>query len=816
MKRPKTLTNSIFRLPYICLFFIVSFSLYSCEKEQGRFIENFNNDWKFFLGDAQGAEEILFDDSNWRILNLPHDWSIEGKFSEDHPATPAGGALPTGIAWYRKTFELSSKLKNKLVFIDFDGIYRNSEVWINGHYLGIRPNGYSSFRYELTPLLKYGQEENIISVRIDNSAQPNSRWYTGSGIYRNVRLVTTGRLYVDQWGTFVTTPFVTDDSAVVKLDIRLRNHEDYSGKVKVKTVIYNDEGNEVTRGIIAFQSYNDSIIDISQEFNVRRPILWSVENPYMYKAVTRIYKRKRLTDSYETPFGIRYFEFDTMKGFLLNGKHVKILGVCNHHDLGALGAAVNKRAIERQLEILKEMGCNGIRTAHNPPAPELLNLCDKMGFIVMDEAFDVWEKRKVSQDYHVDWDEWHKIDLRDLIRRDRNHPSVFMWSIGNEIREQFDSTGITITRELVKIVKDIDPTRPVTCALTENDPDKNFIYRSGALDLLAFNYKQDAYIGFPLTYPGEKFIASETTSALQTRSHYNMPSDSICRWPRDWRKPFTEGNPDFTGSAYDNISAYWGSTHEETWKIIKKYDYLSGLFIWTGFDYLGEPTPYPWPARSSYFGIVDLAGFPKDAYYMYQSEWTDTPVLHLFPHWNWEPGETVDVWAYFNHADEVELFLNGESKGIRKKQGDDLHVMWRVKYIPGIIKAVSRKNDSTVLTHEINTAGKPARIGLETDRNTICADGKDLSFITVKILDEDGNLVPYADNLIKFSLSGEGRIVGVDNGYQASLEQFKSDQRKAFNGLCLVIIQSNEKGGEITLKANGDGLHPGSIIIYSK
>jgi beta-galactosidase len=776
--------------------------------------ESFNNGWKFMLGDDSLASRVNYDDSQWRRLNLPHDWSIEGQFSKDAPSKIDGGALPTGTGWYRKSFSIPSELKKKHLFIDFDGVYRNSEVWINGHYLGKRPYGYSSFRYELTPWLKFG-DTNVISVKVDNSAQPNSRYYTGSGIYRNVWLVTVNSVYIDHWGTFVITPEINHDSASVKLNIKLKN-EGKAARVIIKTIIYNAEGKEVANASSSPEISKDSVLNINQAFKVLKPELWSTDRPYLYRAVTTITQKSRILENYETPFGIRYFNFDAQKGFSLNGKPLKILGVCNHHDLGALGAAVNTRAIERQLEILKAMGCNAIRTAHNPPAPEFLGLCDRMGFLVMDEAFDMWKKKKNKSDYHAEWDEWHKKDLEDMVLRDRNHPSVFMWSIGNEIREQFDSTGISITRELSGIVKSLDPTRPVTSALTENNPEKNFIWKSGALDVLGFNYKQDAYADLPTRFPNQKFIATETMSVLSSRGHYDMPSDSIRLWPANSKQPYVEGNKDFTVSAYDHVMAYWGSTHEATWNIVKKLDFMAGMFIWSGFDFLGEPVPYPWPARSSYYGIIDLCGFPKDAYYLYQSEWTTQPVLHIFPHWNWEPDKMVDVWAYYNNADEVELFLNDKSLGIRKKQGDQMHIMWRVPFQPGTLKAVSRKNGQTVLTKEIKTAGNPARIELVVDRNTIKADSVDLSFVTVKITDKDGNLVPNADNLIHFKISGEGFIAGVDNGYQASMEPFKANYRKAFKGMCLVIIQSNGKPGKITLEASADALKAASLNINCK
>jgi beta-galactosidase len=779
--------------------------------------ENFDVGWRFFPGDETQAKDPGYDDSKWRLLDLPHDWSIEGNFSEQNNTGQQEGGLPAGIGWYRKRFRIAGVAGNEpSVFIDFDGVYRNSEVWINGHYLGKRPNGYISFRYELTPYLN-NKGTNVVAVRVDNSQQPNSRWYTGSGIYRHVWLVTTRRIAVDHWGTFVTTPEVDRRRARVHLQTIIRNAAGRPATVKVAMLLYNAAGRMITSTENSGIVLKDSLTEIEQDIHLAAPHLWSVEDPYLYKVVTVVTGEDgRMEDRYSTSLGIRYFRFDEGRGFLLNGEPLKIRGVCLHHDLGALGAAVNTRAIERQLEILKAMGCNGIRTSHNPPAPELLDLCDKMGFIVMDEAFDMWRKKKNKQDYSLDFPQWHARDLEDQVRRDRNHPSVFLWSIGNEIREQFDSTGITIARELTEIVKKLDTTRPVTSALSESDPAKNFIYRSGVLDLVGLNYHQEVYADFPKNYPGQKFIAAETMSALATRGHYDMPSDSVRRWPSAAKKPLEGANPDWTVSAYDNVTAYWGSTHEETWKIIKKYPFLSGLYIWSGFDYLGEPVPYPWPARSSYYGIIDLAGFPKDVYYMYQSEWTSRPVLHLFPHWNWVKGQSVDVWAYYNQADEVELFLNGRSLGVRKKQGEELHVQWRVNWEPGVLKIVSRKNGQLVLMREVRTAGAPARIQLQADREVIKADGKDLSFITVRVLDANGVLVPDATNLLNFRVEGKGALVGLDNGYQAGLESFKTSHDKAYNGLCLAIIQASRKLGKIVVRVSGEGLGTASVVVVSK
>jgi len=782
--------------------------------QSARKTESFNIGWKFFLGDEPRAKNNTFNDAQWRSLNLPHDWSIEGRFDQKNPTTQAEGGLPAGIGWYRKSFTLPLSAQNKNIFIDFDGVYHNSEVWVNGHYLGKRPNGYISFRYDITPYLNFGNKKNVIAVRVDNSDQPNSRWYTGSGIYRNVWLVTMAKTYLTNWGTFITTPKVNDKVAEVALEIGV-HQPSANNKLSLQTTIYNAEGKVVVSQTSPVKNTGDTSIAVHQTLAVSKPKLWSVTGPYLYKVVVQLLQNGKVLDDQSIYTGIRYFNFDADKGFTLNGEPMKIKGVCLHHDQGALGTAVNVRATERQLQILKAMGCNAIRTSHNAPAPGFLDLCDRMGFLVMDEAFDMWRKKKSKYDYHQDWDKWHVKDLQDQVLRDRNHPSIFAWSIGNEIREQFDSTGISISRELVGIVKQLDKTRPVTSALSEADPKKNFIYQSGALDLVGLNYHQEVYANFQKNYPGQKFIGTENMSALATRGHYDMPSDSIRRWPKDGKTPLKDGNPDFTVSAYDNVSAYWGSTHEETWKIIKKYDFLSGLFVWTGFDYIGEPTPYLWPARSSYFGIVDLAGFPKDVYYMYQSEWTTKPVLHLLPHWNWKPGQTIDVWAYYNNADEVEAYLNGKSLGIRRKTGDDLHVMWRVKYEPGTLKAVSRKNGKVIMSTQVVTAGEPYRIQLKADRSHIKADGKDLSYITVTILDKNNVPVPDANHLIKFKVGGQGILKAVDNGSQTDLDPFVSNQHRVFNGLGLAIIQSKSNAGKINITAAADGLQPGQLTIQS-
>jgi len=777
---------------------------------------DFNEGWKFFLGNDSSVIDPKFNDSRWRSLSLPHDWSIESDFIKDAPATNQGGSLPGGIGWYRKTFTLPTTTKNKNVSIEFDGVYKNSEVWINGHYLGKRPYGYVSFSYDLTGYIFPSPQKNVIVVKVDNSQQPDSRWYSGSGIYRNVKLHVTNNISITISGIFINADKIENNKVDIAVSINVLNNSLKRKIVDIYTNILDAKGNLVT-------SSNNSVrkaISVGQEvfkgeLNIINPILWSPERPYLYKAVTKIMANGRLSDEKITYFGIRSFEFDPKKGFFINNKSLKIKGVCMHHDLGALGAAFNIVAAKRQLKILKEMGCNAIRFSHNPPASELLDLCDQMGFLVIDEAFDMWQKRKNKFDYHLDFKDWHKKDIEAMVLRDRNHPSVIMWSIGNEIREQFDSTGTTIAKELVSIVKNLDSTRPVTSAVTETFAEKNFITKANALDVIGFNYKDYDYSELPKRFPGQKFIASETASALATRGVYEFPSDSIRIWPPNSKVQDTfSANKDFTAAAYDNTYAYWGNTHERSWLAVKNSPHIAGAFVWSGFDYLGEPMPYPkFPARSSYYGIIDLAGFPKDVYYMYQSEWSAKPVLHIFPHWNWKPGQLVDIWAYYNNADEVELLLNGRSLGTRKKNDTILHVMWRVPFEAGTLKAISRKKGKIILTKEIKTAGEAARIELAADKTNLKADGKDLSFVAVSILDKKGNLVPDADNLIEFSITSNGKIAGTDNGYQADTVSLKSNKRKCWKGLALAIVQSTKKKGNITLTATSRGIPPASIIL---
>ena len=779
---------------------------------------NFDRDWRFHLGDVPGAQAPAFADSGWRLLDVPHDWSIEGEFSDTNRAGAAGGALPGGVGWYRKVFTLSKADNSRLVFVEFDGVYRNSEVWINGQYLGKRPYGYSSFAYELTPHLRSHGAPNVIAVRVDNSQQPNSRWYSGSGIYRHVRLVTTDHVHVDQWGTYITTPVVSADSARVTIRTRIRNARRREQPAALVTTVYDSGGKPVAVEVIKGLSLADSTTELVQDLTIPHPTFWSLERPYLYRALTRVECGGALCDEYATPFGIRTFSFRADSGFFLNGEHVKIRGVCLHHDLGALGAAVNTHAIERQLELMKAMGANAIRTSHNPPAPELLDLADRMGFIVMDEAFDMWKQEKTKYDYHLDWDAWHVRDLSDMVRRDRNHPSVFSWSIGNEVMEQWtdtDTTAAPLARELAGIVRRLDPTRPITSA-NNNGSSANPVFHAGALDLLGHNYHHEAWAKLPTQFPGEKFIITEAMSALNSRGYYEQPSDSVAVYytPYDTSKrPLPNQNGRI--SAYDNRRAFWGSLHEESLRLFERYPFLSGMFIWQGIDYLGEPTPYEWPARSSYFGVVDLAGFPKDPYYLYQSVWITRPMLHLLPHWNWTAGQTIDVWAYTN-ADEVELFLNGASLGVRRKPEEVSHLMWRVAYVPGTLRAVARKSERVVATQEVKTAGAPARVALAPDRPAIHADGSDLSFVTVTMVDGAGVPVPTADHLVRLRLDGDARIAGVDNGDQVSHAPFKADSVRLFEGKALVIVRAGRTAGMATLTAVAEGVTPATVRIELK
>ena len=786
--------------------------------------ENFDLNWKFHLGDVPAAENPGFPDQDWRQLDLPHDWSIEGGYKPDNPATNAGAALPGGIGWYRKTFSVTD-IKSKHQFIRFDGVYMNSTVWVNGHQLGNRPFGYSTFEYDMTPYLAEGF--NVVAVKVDNSLQPNSRWYSGSGIYRHVWLTTTSPVHVGLWGPYVTTPKVSEKETRVQAETTVSNEKQEKTTVRIISSILDKNGKKVASQVQTAKIEPNGLLKINTNLKVDAPQLWSIEHPYLYRLASEVYEGKELMDTYYTTFGIRSIQFRSDSGFFLNNKCVKVKGVCMHHDLGYLGTALNTRALTRQLEILKSMGCNGIRTSHNPPSPDLLDLCDQMGFVVMDEAFDVWNLEKMKYDYHIYFKEWHEKDLSDMVLRDRNHPSVFLWSIGNEIPEKNHTKygGAAIAKELDGIIKRYDKTRFTTSAFAG-------VWRadttlmSDKVDVIGINYTVERYPEEKAKHPNGFFIASETTSSLSDRGIYHFPADSAM-------KP----TPDLHCSSFDNRGTYYDRPAtmitQTTWRAVKETPYVAGLFIWTGFDYFGEPA-YPYPSISSSYGIVDLCGFPKDVFYFYKSQWTSEPVLHLLPHWNWKAGQLIDVIAYTN-CDEIKLYLNdiliGEQafantrihyktnqwdKPIDLGEGQKLSLDWKVPFVPGTLKAEGYKNGKLILTDVVKTAGDPSKIELVADRSTISADGKDLSYITVKIKDKNGTIVPTADNLIHFDLEGEGQIVGVGNGDPVSLEPARGNERSAFSGMCQVIIRSTHQSGKIILKASSLGLAYEKIEITSK
>ena len=777
---------------------------------------NFDADWLFLLADSVQMSEVNYNDTFWRRIDVPHDWAREGDFYVGNPSVAGGGALPGGTAWYRKKFDVR-ELKDDRLFLEFDGVYMNSTVYVNGQKVGFRPYGYSSFEYDITPYVREG--ENVVAVRVDNSDQPNSRWYSGCGIYRHVWLTKTHPIHVKHWGVFVHDG---------KVEVDYMNPT--KKKVIVKNFLIDADGKVVARSTGQRSSFNvprNATHSKGERSTIKK---WSCEDPYIYKVRTQLIVGGKVVDEVETTTGFRDFRFDAKTGFWLNGKNFKINGVCEHHDFGCLGSAVNEDALHRKLLKLKAMGVNSIRSSHNPPAPELLNMCDTMGLIVMDESFDMWRRKKTQNDYARFFDEWHERDLTDLVLRDRNHPSILMWSIGNEVLEQWSSAEADtltleqanlilnaghdastlakdgelsvqslLTQHLAEIVKRYDTSRPITAGCNEPAPG-NHLFKSGAIDIIGFNYHHQWVKDVPKNFPDKPFIFSESVSALQTRGYYMMPSDSIYRAPKEWWLPYTD--PSYMCSAYDNMSASWGSTHEETWDVVKHTPYVGGQYIWTGFDYIGEPTPYGFPARSSYFGIIDLAGFPKDSYYMYQSEWTSTPVLHLFPHWNWTPGDVVDLWCYYNNADEVELFVNGKSQGIRKKaDSHQYHVMWRVTFNPGEVMVVARKEGKEVGKQVIKTAGAPDHIRLSVDYK-----GKNTTFVNAEVVDKDGNLCPWAEDQIAFSVDGDAHILGTDNGCQTSMERFTSPRRKAFFGKCMVVVK-----GQGLVKAQSSMLKEASI-----
>ena len=805
---------------------------------------SFNPDWRFFKGDPAGtdgaAAQIVFDDTAWRKLALPHDWGIEGAFKQEYPGET--GKLPWwGVGWYRKHFVAPASNAGKRVYLDIDGAMSHATVWLNGHALGGWPYGYASWRLDLTPYLKAGAE-NLLAVRLDNPAD-SSRWYPGGGIYRNVWLVKTSPVHIAQYGTFVTTPIVTPDAATVDVQVTLENHG-ANTSVQVATEIFALDASGQKTGAPLARSPASAVTKvvagrqalIAQSLALAKPRLWSPGSPQRYTAVTTVTENGQPVDMLETPFGIRTIGFDPARGFVLNGQRLPIQGVCQHHDLGALGAALNVRALERQLEILREMGVNAIRTSHNPPAPELLDLADRMGFLVVDEAFDAWRASKKPNDYGRLFDEWHEKDLRAMVRRDRNHPSVILWSIGNEISEQGQPEGWKLAAHLAEIVRGEDRTRLTVAGFNHIASGYNGFQT--AIDVLGYNYKPGEYQKFHLSAPQIPVIGSETASTISSRGEYFFPVSA----------DKSQGAANFQVSSYDLTAPRWAWPPDVEFAGLDDNPFVAGEFVWTGFDYLGEPTPYnddatnllnftdpaqreraakelgelkkiKVPSRSSYFGIVDLAGFKKDRFYLYQARWRpDLPMAHLLPHWNWPErvGQVTPVHLYTS-GDEAELFLNGQSLGRKKRGPRDYRLRWdEVVYQPGTLRAVVYRQGKPWAEDTVRTTGAAAKLTLAADRSSLRADGNDLSFVTVTIADKNGLQVPRTHNRVSFSLTGPGEIIATDNGDATSFESFQAPQRAAFNGLALVIVRTKPgQAGKLVLTARSEGLGDAHVTLSS-
>lgn len=779
-----------------------------------------------------------FDDSEWRHLNLPHDWAIEGPFNIDYNGST--GKLPYwGIRWYRKTLELSQDDAGKQIYLDIDGAMSYASVWCNGQYVGGWPYGYASFRLDLTPYIKAGQK-NVLAIRLDNP-DDTSRWYPGSGIYRNVWLVKTSPVHVEQWGTFVRNQQVDSEIAVMEMGVNIENHAGKDVQVKLQTSVYlqgkdgRPVGEEVTQSMtkdIAIKK--DSWSSACFQFKVDKPKLWDIDTPNCYVAVSRVFMDGKEMDGYETSFGIRTIEFNHDQGFMLNGQKVAIKGVCMHHDLGALGAAFNEVAAERQLRIMKEMGANAIRTSHNPPAPELVALCDRMGLMMQLELADTWQKGKRKNDYNLLFDDWSEADMRSLVRHYRNHPSVIMWSIGNEMPDQTTDQGVIIARNLTAYCHDEDPTRPTSLGCNKRDA----VFRDivNQVDIFGLNYFHKTYPIFKEQNPTRCYHASETSSATSSRGEYFFPVTT----------DVNDSRSGFQLSSYDMTTIGWGCAPEVQFKMNEEYPFMSGEFVWTGFDYLGEPTPYnkdltnllnfsdpnelekarkeleelgkiKTPSRSSYFGIVDLCGFPKDRYYNYKSYWRpDVPTVYILPHWNWEEriGEITPVHIYTS-GDAVELFLNGKSLGRREKSHSYDRFTWDdVRYEPGSLKAIAYKNGQKWAEELVETTGKPAALQVTAEKTELKSDGTDLSFIRVAVVDSQGRVVPRSKNHLKFSVTGPAEIIATDNGDATSLLPFQLSERDAYNGLALVILRSQYmKQGKVLLTVESKGLPKQKIAL---
>ncbi|HRZ96454.1 MAG TPA: beta-galactosidase GalB [Paludibacter sp.] len=785
-----------------------------------------------------------FDESTWEKVTLPHDWAIKGPFQTGWDAEVSGGMgrLPVnGVAWYRKKLDISADDAGKAIFLEIEGAMSYAMVWLNGNLVGGWPYGYNSWQVDLTPYILPGVE-NQLAIRVDN---PNhsARWYPGAGLYRNVWLTKTNRVHVGQYGTFITTKDVSKTSATVNLKVSVDNDSKTTADVEIITQIFALDAKGKKNSKVAATFPNSTIkitagenAEIESTITLQNPKLWGpfpTQTPHLYIAVTSLSQDDKIIDTYETRFGIRKLEFNSDKGVFVNGEHIYLKGVNQHHDLGALGAAFNVRAAKRQLEILREMGCNAIRMSHNPPAPELLQLTDEMGFLVIDEIFDSWERKKTAHDFHLIFPDWSEPDLRAFIRRDRNCPSIIMWSFGNEVGEQYTAEeGARVAKRLYDIVKEEDTTRPTTLAM-------NFAKSDMPLpivpDAIGLNYQGEGirqepefegterirtapqYDAYHAKFPNKAIYSSETASAFSSRGVYLFPVTEKNSSPtRDGRGGDSKN---YQVSSYELYAVDFGSSADRVFGSIDRHPFVAGEFVWTGWDYIGEPTPY-YEARSSYTGIIDLAGFKKDRFYLYQSHWRpEFPMAHILPHWNWAErvGEITPVHV-FTSGDEAELFLNGNSLGRKKKGQYEYRLRWDdVKYEPGELKVIAYKNGKKWAKSTTKTTADASKLIAFSDRKTILADGKELAFITVKIADTNGLMVPRSNNKIEFSIEGPGEIVATDNGDTANMESFASKEREAFNGLCLVIVRAKPGStGKIILKANSAGLKETKVLITSK
>ncbi|MDC0584261.1 DUF4982 domain-containing protein [Bacteroidales bacterium] len=815
--------------------FVLGLILTSCSLENANTPDaDFNKGWLFYKGEVKNAEQFNFSDVEWRILDLPHDWAIEGPFSSEYNAR-YGGLPIHGTGWYRKHFSIDKKNEGKKISIEFDGAMKNAHVWLNGEFVGERPYGYIGFELDLTPYVKFG-EDNVIAVRL-TPEDLSSRWYPGAGLYRNVRLKINNPVHVAQYGTYITTPEVSKESAKIRIETTVENFSAEETIATLTTKIADKNGNIIASQkskISVLQKGNEKVI---QEISVQSPLLWDINAPNLYKAISEVVVGTQISDVYETEFGIRTIEYTAANGFKLNGRQVKFKGVCMHHDMGPLGSAINYRAKERQMEIMLSMGVNAVRTSHNPPSPEWIQICDRLGILMQVEAFDEWKKGKIPNGYNLVWDKWHETDLRDMIRRDRNHPSVVMWSIGNEILEQSDkNNGWKMAKELTDICHEEDSTRPVTAGFNYYPaPFKNKL--AYQIDVVGMNYWPLEYDDILEANPDMIVYGSETSSQTSSRGVYHLPIDPM---------PQKE-----TGhvSGYDVIvGPPWAYPPDAEWDALEACPKSLGEFMWTGFDYLGEPTPYggrdnstngywndDWPSHSSYFAPVDLVGLPKDRYFLYQSQWTSEPMVHLLPHWNWEgkEGDSIPVFVYTN-CEEAELFLNGKSLG-KKVKGKDLteipadfhsypagtykskyRLSWMVAYEPGAVKVIAYNGGEPKAEKEVKTAGDPATIVVSADRSEITADGKDLSYITVWAEDANGTPCPLAENMIDFKIEGNGALTGVGSGNPRSLESFQAPHRKLFSGKCMLIVKSTEEAGNINITASSKGLKEANIVITTR